>query len=155
MEEPIEETLSNFLELRPPLHSPVFSNYFFSMSSVFPQFFQYYLVFFVVDGRANWRDSSNFLELHLHFAFVFFSSSICAFVFFLVVFVPCVFIFVHFVMVDEPIEETPATFLSCLPHFTAHYILANFSLTVLHNKNVDCSFLLNGFNWCLFMYLAL
>ena len=114
MEEPIEETLSNFLELPPPL-------------------------------RYNC----------IICAFVFFSSSICAFVFFLVVFVPCVFIFVHFVMADEPIEETPATFLSCLPHFTAHYILANFSLTVLHNKNFDSSFWLSGFNGCLFMYLAL
>ena len=24
-------------------------------------------------------------------------------------------------MADEPIEETPATFLSCLPHFTVQY----------------------------------
>ena len=30
---------------------------------------------------------------------------------------------------DGPIEETPATFFSCLPHFSRHYILTNFSLT--------------------------
>ena len=34
---------------------------------------------------------------------------------------------------DEPIEETPATFFSCLPHFSRHYILTNFSLTAFLN----------------------